>query len=163
MLSAVIALAVSTIALLFIRKPESLSRTVNGQPAGAFWRELRAGVRTVVDNHILRGLTACGATMSFGINMMLAVWLVFAYRRLHITPAEVGLVLSAGALGFVPSALALRWPAGSASDEPLSSLHLSADSACCWFRGRRWARRFSFSLAPGCLSTRHRRYSRSTR
>jgi MFS family permease len=104
--SAIITLLVSTIALLVIRKPEPRVRSAPAPPAGAFWRELRAGVRTVFDNPILRGLTACDATSTLGINMMLAVWLVLAYRRLHLTPAQVGLVLSAGALGFVPGALA---------------------------------------------------------
>jgi MFS family permease len=106
MLSGVLALVISTIALLFIRKAEPGRRPVEGEVARAFWVELKTGVRTVLDNHILRGLMACDATYTLGMNMMLAVWLVFAYRDLHILPAQVGLVLSLGALGFVPGALA---------------------------------------------------------
>jgi MFS family permease len=107
MVSMVITLVVSTIALLFIRKPEPRTTTnASGQPAGAaFWSELREGIRSVMESHIIRGLTACSAVMSFGINMMLAVWLVFAYRLIHLTPAQVGLILTIGALGFVPGAL----------------------------------------------------------
>jgi MFS family permease len=106
MLSGVAALIVSTIALLFIRKPEPRRRLAEGQATLAFWSELRTGVRTVLDNHILRGLMVCDATYTLGMNMMLAVWLVFAYRHVHLLPAQVGLVLSVGALGFVPGALA---------------------------------------------------------
>jgi MFS family permease len=106
MLSGVIALVISTVALFLIRKREPGRRPVEGQLARAFWGELRTGVGTVVENHILRGLMASDATYTLGMNMMLAVWLVFAYRHLHVSPVQVGLVLSVGALGFVPGALA---------------------------------------------------------
>jgi MFS family permease len=107
MVTTMITLVVSTVALFLIRRPESIKRGLPGEPAlsRAFWSELREGIRVVTRNPIIRGLTACDATAALGINMLLAVWLVFAYRRLHITPAQVGLVLTVGALGFVPGAL----------------------------------------------------------
>jgi len=78
-----------------------------GEPAlpATFWAELREGIGSVRSNDVLRGLAGCDATMTFGTNMMAAVWLLFAYRQLRLTPAQVGLVLTVGALGFVPGAL----------------------------------------------------------
>ena len=107
MLSAVVALLISTAALAAIRHPEPRARAATGEPAlpATFWAELREGIGSVRSNDVLRGLAGCDATMTFGINMMAAVWLLFAYRQLRLTPAQVGLVLTIGALGFIPGAL----------------------------------------------------------
>lgn len=67
--------------------------------ATGFWPELRAGVATVFQNPILRNITACTATSNLGVGMVGAVFLIFAYRSLHLAPVVVGGVLAFGNLG----------------------------------------------------------------
>ncbi len=38
--------------------------------------------------------------------MVVSVWLLLAYRQLHLTAGQVGFILSAGAVGYIPAALA---------------------------------------------------------
>jgi predicted MFS family arabinose efflux permease len=106
MLAGVVSMLGSSLALISIRKREP-KRSID--PAAAlevsFWNELRAGLRLVTGNHILRGLTSCQATQQLGFNVTQGVWLVFAYRLIHLMPAQVGLILTLGAVGFIPGAL----------------------------------------------------------
>jgi len=49
---------------------------------------------------------SCSATQNIGAYMVVSVWLVLAYRSLHLTAGQVGFILSAGSLGLIPAALA---------------------------------------------------------
>jgi MFS family permease len=105
MLAGVVSMLGSSLALISIRKREPKRSIDPASLEVSFWSELRAGLRLVTGNHILRGLTACQATEQLGFNVMQGVWLVFAYRLVHLMPAQVGLVLTLGAVGFIPGAL----------------------------------------------------------
>jgi MFS family permease len=95
----------SVISLLSIRKPEPDPRP-SGAPAGSFWHELREGVEVVLGNPTLWKIAGCTATSNLGGNMIFAVYLIFAYRYLHLSPATVGLIFAAGAVGGLLGALA---------------------------------------------------------
>jgi MFS family permease len=104
----------SVVGLAAIRKPEEAAAS----PAisKGFWHELRAGVDVVIKNPILRNIAACTATTNLSSAMIGAVFLIFAYRSLHLPPALVGGVLAFGNLGiagaFLAAGIALRFGLG---------------------------------------------------
>jgi MFS family permease len=104
-ISGAISLFLSSLAILAIRKREP-RRLVVPTEVPDFRRELGDGVRLVWQNPILRALTACSATQNVGAYMVVSVWLILAYRSIHLTAGQVGFILSAGSLGLIPAALA---------------------------------------------------------
>jgi len=104
-LSGAVSLFLSSLAILSIRKPEP-KRQTSGLEVPDFRRELGDGIRLVMDSPILRSLTACSATQNIGQYMVVSVWLLLAYRQLHLTAGQVGFILSAGSLLYIPAALA---------------------------------------------------------
>ena len=65
-----------------------------------FWVELRQGASVVFGSPVLRNIAGCTATNNLGSGIVSAVFLIFAYRSLHLAPALVGIVLAVGNLGF---------------------------------------------------------------
>jgi MFS family permease len=104
-ISGAVSLFLSSLAILAIRKREP-RRLVVPTEVPDFRRELGDGVRLVWQNPILRALTACSATQNVGAYMVVSVWLILAYRSIHLTAGQVGFILSAGSLGLIPAALA---------------------------------------------------------
>ena len=93
---------VAAIAILSIRKPEP------PPPRKAkrhFWSEMRAGLRSVVDTPSLRTLEGANSIFNVGYNMFYAVFFLFIYNELKISPALAGVILSVGAIGFVIGAV----------------------------------------------------------
>lgn len=88
----------SVISLLLIRKPEPGPRPTGHVSAG-FWHELWEGVQVVFGNSTLWKIAGSTATNNLGGYMFFAVYLIFAYRYLHLSPATVGLVFAAAAVG----------------------------------------------------------------
>lgn len=95
---------VSVVSLLAIRKPEADPRSTAHLRRG-FWHELWEGVQVVFGNSTLWKIAGCTSTSNLGSNMMFAVYLIFVYRYLHLSPATVGLIFAAGAVGGVLGAL----------------------------------------------------------
>lgn len=95
---------VSVISLIAIRKPEADPRPA-GEVGAGFWHELWEGVQVVIGNSTLWKIAGSTATNNLGSNIMFAVYLIFAYRYLHLPPAEVGVVFAAGGLGGLLGAL----------------------------------------------------------
>jgi MFS family permease len=104
----------SVLGLAAIRKREKVASS----PAMSkgFHEELRAGVEVVCKNPVLRNIAACTATSNLGSAMIGAVFLIFAYRNLHLPPALVGGVLAFGNLGvagaFLAAGIAQRFGLG---------------------------------------------------
>lgn len=96
----------SVIGLAAIRTRERRAAGIGARPS--FWRQLRDGAAIVVRNPVLREIAACTATSNLGNAMTSAVYLIFAYRSLHIAPAIVGGVLAFGNLGIIGALYAGR-------------------------------------------------------
>jgi MFS family permease len=70
-------------------------------------REIREGLHLVLGNRYVRATTAQGGLWNFFFIMSETMFLLYAIRELHFTPALVGLVLGVGAVGgIIGSALA---------------------------------------------------------
>ena len=101
---------VSAISLLSIKKKEEeVELTVGqenedgsrkGDSTNSFIYEMKQGFHFVLRNSILSTLTACVATSNLGANVFLAVYLLFAYRELHLSPLLVGVIGTVAAVGF---------------------------------------------------------------
>lgn len=89
---------VSVISLLLIRKPEPDPRPA-GESVSGFWHELWEGVRVVFGNSTLWKIAGSTATNNLGSNMFFAVYLIFVYRYLHLSPGTAGLIFAAAAVG----------------------------------------------------------------
>jgi MFS family permease len=90
---------VSTIATLFIRRPEPPPPP---RPAGRRLRtEIREGLHFVVTHPILRKVTGCTATSNFFSGVFFSILAVFLVRVLHTSPGVIGIVFSAGSVGGV--------------------------------------------------------------
>ncbi len=70
-----------------------------------FMLELKEGARAVFGNDILRRIAACSATLNLGVGMFFAVFYLFAYQDLKLSPLILGLVLGVGSVGFVLGAV----------------------------------------------------------
>jgi len=71
----------------------------------SFIFELKEGVRAVFGNAILSRIAACTATLNFGSGIFFAVFLLFIYDQLRLSPEIVGLILAIGSVGFVVGAV----------------------------------------------------------
>ena len=85
-------------ALLLARSKVSASEPHLREP---FWDELREGVRVLRRQPILMRTTLAGGFANFGFAIGQAVFFLYAYRSLHLSPALVGLSLTLGAAGGV--------------------------------------------------------------
>ena len=73
-----------------------------------FWRALREGLGVVFSSPVLVRIAGATATSNFGGSIVMAVYLLYAYRVLHLSPAVVGIVFAVGNVGFAGALLAPR-------------------------------------------------------
>lgn len=93
----------AAIAILSIKKPEPAP---SPDAERHFSRELHDGVRSVAESPSLRNLAAATSILNVGNGMFLAVFYLFIYDRLKISPTVAGITLAVGAIGFVIGAVA---------------------------------------------------------
>jgi MFS family permease len=88
-------------ALSFLGSALALSRIRPTEPAATPAEDatLRAGVRFIRRSAIVRAALGATATVNFFTFVFTAIFILYATRNLHIRPAELGLVLGAGAIG----------------------------------------------------------------
>ena len=102
----------SALALASIKKPEPEPRPSTASGTSGFIPEMREGIDVVFRNPILWRIAACTATTNLGSNMVFgAVFLVFAYRQLHLSAAVVGVVFALGSVGALAGAFLAGWVA----------------------------------------------------
>jgi MFS family permease len=93
---------IAAMAILSIREPEP-------RPAAKaqrhFLSELQAGLRSVTDIPPLRTLVGANSIFNVGYNMFYAVFFLFIYNELKLSPGLAGIILSVGAVGFIIGAL----------------------------------------------------------
>lgn len=106
---------IAAIAIISIRKPEPPAPPKSER---RFWTELRDGLSSVACNPSLRTLAVSTSILNFGNAMFYAVFLLFIYNQLKISPALAGVILSIGGIGFLIGAVSaptllrrigLRW------------------------------------------------------
>lgn len=93
--------------LLLIRAPEP----VHEGPALSMRQtvvEMREGIHLVFDSSDLRWILGATAMTNFGGGMINAVFLIYAYRILHLKPGLLGLVDGLAEIGFVGALLSTR-------------------------------------------------------
>ena len=102
----------SALALASITKPEPEPRPSTASGASGFIPEMREGIDVVFRNPILWRIAACTATTNLGSNMVSgAVFLVFAYRQLHLSAGVVGVVFALSSVGALAGAFLAGWVA----------------------------------------------------
>ncbi|MBV8354162.1 MAG: MFS transporter [Candidatus Eremiobacteraeota bacterium] len=95
---------VSAVSLIGVRAQESIATGATPR----FFGQLREGLTTVIGSPVLRGIAVCTGLQNLGWGMFHAVFLVFVYRDLHLTPAVIGIVMALSNLGFVGALLSTR-------------------------------------------------------
>ena len=94
---------VSVLSLWWIRKPETDPRA-EGQRTG-FLFELWEGVQVMFGNADIRNIAGCTGTSNLASGMSGAVYLLFAYHQLHLSPGTVGGISAVGSVGAIGGAL----------------------------------------------------------
>ncbi len=102
----------SAIALASIKKSEPEPKPSTASGTSGFIPEMREGIEVVFRNPILWRIAACTATTNLGSNMVFgAVFLVFAYRQLHLSAGVVGVVFALSSVGALAGAFLAGWVA----------------------------------------------------
>ena len=96
---------ISAASLFGIRKPEPAPQPGTAAGESGFWREMWEGIQVVIGNPTLWKIAGCTATSNLGSNMIWALFLLFAYRTLGLSPSLVGLIFAGGAVGGLLGAL----------------------------------------------------------
>jgi MFS family permease len=95
----------SVLSLLGIRKPEPAPAPGTLAGGSGFWKEMAEGIRVVTGNSTLWKIAGSTATSNLGSNIIFAVFLIYAYRVLRVSPGAVGTVFAIGAVGGLIGAL----------------------------------------------------------
>ena len=100
---------ISVLSIWWIRRPEPAPRPSSDAGRSGFFSEMLEGIRFVLGNATISRIAGCTATSNLGGNIMFAVYLIFAYRFLHLSPGVIGVVFAAGAVGGLLGALSASW------------------------------------------------------
>jgi predicted MFS family arabinose efflux permease len=96
----------SALALATIRKPEPEPKPGTASGASGIIPEMREGIEVVFKSPILWRIAGCTSTTNFGSNIIFgAVFLVFAYRDLHLSAGIVGIIFGISSVGGLVGAL----------------------------------------------------------
>jgi MFS family permease len=102
----------SAVALSAITTPEPKPKPSTASGATGFIPEMKEGLQVVFNNPLLWRIAGCTATTNLGSNMVFgAVFLVFAYRQLHLSAAEVGIIYAVSSVGGLVGAFLAAWVA----------------------------------------------------
>ncbi|HEV3089523.1 MAG TPA: MFS transporter [Candidatus Elarobacter sp.] len=99
---------VSVFALTAVRVRETHREGDAAARRAPFARELREGIEVVLAQPAVVRIAAATATTNFAYAMVGAVYLIFLYRTLHLSPALVGGLLAVANLGFAGALFAPR-------------------------------------------------------
>ena len=99
---------VSAASLWWIRKPEPQPAPSTASGRSGFWLEMREGIDVVFHNPTLWKIAGATATSNLS-NGAFAVFLIFAYNILHLSPGTVGFIFAAAAVGGLLGALSAGW------------------------------------------------------
>jgi len=99
--NAIIADSISYLAsvatLLWIHKPEPGGSGLRRSFIGEIWD----GTRFVFGHRMIRLIAGSTATYNLGANTAMAVLILWLYREIHVSPAQVGVIFTIGSFGAV--------------------------------------------------------------
>lgn len=98
---------VSAFLMRSITTPEE--RPVTAGPPERLRRSLAAGARHVMGHRLLRPILLTGVVAVLFQNGVLAIYVLYATRRLGLSPLGIGLTFAAGGVGALPGAVLARW------------------------------------------------------
>ena len=102
---------VSVLSLWWIRRPEPAPQPALEVGRRGFRFEMWEGIRFVFGNPTIWKIAGSTSTSNLGSSIFFAVYLIFAYRVLHLSPGVVGVIFGAGAVGGLLGALSASWVA----------------------------------------------------
>src|SRR5579871_2436978 len=94
---------ISVATLIWIRRPEPAPRP-RAERAG-FFREMGEGIGIVYRHRMIRLIAGSTATSNLGSNILFAVFIIWAYRQVRVSPGQLGLIFSIGSVGAVLGSL----------------------------------------------------------
>jgi MFS family permease len=100
---------VSVGSLWWIRRPEPSPKPASESGRHGFWSEMWEGIQVVFGNPTIWKIAGSTSTSNLGSNVFFAVYLIFAYRVLHLSPGTIGVIFGAGAVGGLLGALSASW------------------------------------------------------
>ena len=100
---------VSVVSLWWIRRPEPSPKPATASGRRGFFFEMWEGIQVVFGNPTIWKIAGSTSTSNLGSNVFFAVYLIFAYRVLHLSPGTVGIIFGAGAVGGLLGALSASW------------------------------------------------------
>jgi len=100
---------ISVVSLVWIRRPEPPPAPVSGSGRRGFFAEMWEGILVVFGNSTIWKIAGSTSTSNLGSNLFFAVFLIFLYRVLHLSPGTVGVIFAAGAVGGLLGALTAAW------------------------------------------------------
>lgn len=99
----------SVVSLWWIRRPEPAPQPAMPSSRAGFRIEMWEGIRFVFGNPTIWKIAGSTSTANLGSNVFFAVYLIYAYRVLHLSPGVVGLIFGAGAIGGLLGAFSATW------------------------------------------------------
>jgi predicted MFS family arabinose efflux permease len=100
---------VSVATLIWIRRPEPSPAPASESGRHGFFAEMWEGIQAVFGNPTIWKIAGSTSTSNLGSNLLFAVFLIFLYRVLHLSPGTVGVIFAAGAVGGLLGALSATW------------------------------------------------------
>jgi len=100
---------VSVVSLAWIRRAEPSPAPAKESGRGGFFAEMWEGIQVVFGNSTIWKIAGSTSTSNLGSNLFFAVFLIFLYRVLHLSPGTVGVIFAAGAVGGLLGALTAAW------------------------------------------------------
>ena len=103
------AFLVSVVSFAWIRRAEPPPAPAKESGRGGFFAEMWEGIQVVFGNSTIWKIAGSTSTSNLGSNLFFAVFLIFLYRILHLSPGTVGVIFAAGAVGGLLGALTAAW------------------------------------------------------
>jgi MFS family permease len=100
---------VSVASLLWIRRPEPSPKPATESGRRGFLSEMWEGIQVVFGTPTIWKIAGSTSTSNLGSSVFFAVYLIFAYRVLHLSPGTIGVIFGAGAVGGLLGALSASW------------------------------------------------------
>jgi Na+/melibiose symporter-like transporter len=107
---AVLADAASFIAsAILLRSIRRREQRPEAAPRVSLRRSLTDGLQMLFGHHLLRPIIISGAAVALFENSILAIYVLYATRRLGLNPLTIGVIFAAGGAGAIPGAMLARW------------------------------------------------------